>query len=128
MKSVSPSTWFVSPLEWTGWGEEYEYVRDEWYEYGGEPWSPDKPSWGGWYEYGGGALPFDKPSVGGGGYKYVGYPYCGGGGMNMVEERPSNYWPDVEGIDRENTDMEEDMMVEMEVVKREHVSMVLTRH
>jgi hypothetical protein len=39
---------------------------------------------------------------------------------NMMEERMSNYQPEVEGIDREDIDMVEDMMVEPEVVEREH--------
>jgi hypothetical protein len=34
----------------------------------------------------------------------------------------------VDDIDREDTDMKEDMTIEMEVVKREHEGMVLTRH
>jgi hypothetical protein len=43
-------------------------------------------------------------------------------GIKMVEERPSNHQPEVEGMDRE------DMMVEVEVVEREHEDVVLTRH
>jgi hypothetical protein len=39
-----------------------------------------------------------------------------------------NYRPEVEGIDREDSDMGEDMMVEVEVVEREHEGMVLARH
>jgi hypothetical protein len=34
----------------------------------------------------------------------------------------------VEGIDREDIDMVEDMTVEVEVVKREHEGVVLVRH
>jgi hypothetical protein len=59
---------------------------------------------------------------------YGGYPYGRGGGMNMVEERSSNHRPEVEGIDREDIDMMEDMTVEVEVIEREHESVVLVRH
>jgi hypothetical protein len=48
--------------------------------------------------------------------------------MDMVEERPSNHRLEVEGIDREDSDMGKDMTVEMEVVEREHEGMVLVRH
>jgi hypothetical protein len=34
----------------------------------------------------------------------------------------------VEGIDREDIDMMEDMTVEVEVIEREHESVVLVRH
>jgi hypothetical protein len=66
-------------------------------------------------------------------------------GMDMVEERPSNHWPEdeitdmvedypskerpeVEGIDMEDVDMVEDMAAEVKVVEREHEGMVLVRH
>jgi hypothetical protein len=48
--------------------------------------------------------------------------------MDMVKEHPSNHRPEVEGIDREDTDMGEDMTVEVEVVEREHEGVVLVRH
>jgi hypothetical protein len=48
-------------------------------------------------------------------------------GMDMVEERPLNHRSEVEGIDREDSDMGEDMIVEVEVVEREHEGMVLAR-
>jgi hypothetical protein len=44
-------------------------------------------------------------------------------GMDMVEERPLNHRSEVEGIDREDSDM-----VEVEVVEREHEGAVLARH
>jgi hypothetical protein len=47
--------------------------------------------------------------------------------MDMVE-RLSNHRPEVEGIDREDTDMGEDMTVEVDVVEREHEGVVLVRH
>jgi hypothetical protein len=34
----------------------------------------------------------------------------------------------MEGMDREDSDMREDMMVEVEVVKREHEGVVLAMH
>jgi hypothetical protein len=49
-------------------------------------------------------------------------------GIHMVEERPSNHRLEVEGIDKEDSDMGEDMMVEMEMVEREHGGVVLVRH
>jgi hypothetical protein len=48
--------------------------------------------------------------------------------MDMVEERPLSHRPDVEGIDSEDTDIEEDMTIEVEVVEKEHNGMVLTTH
>jgi hypothetical protein len=50
------------------------------------------------------------------------------GGMDMVEERLSNHRLEVESIDRENSDMREDLTVEVEVVEREHEGVVLVRH
>jgi hypothetical protein len=66
-------------------------------------------------------------------------------GMDMVEERSSNHWPEdestdmvedrpskerpeVEGIDMEDVDMVEDMAVEVKVVEKVHEGMVLVRH
>jgi hypothetical protein len=46
----------------------------------------------------------------------------------MVEECLSNHRPEVEGIDRNDSDIGEDVTVEVEVVEREHESMVLIRH
>jgi hypothetical protein len=46
-------------------------------------------------------------------------------GMNMVEEQPLNHRSDVEGIDREDIDIVEDMT---EVVEKEHEDVVLERH
>jgi hypothetical protein len=48
--------------------------------------------------------------------------------MDMMEERSSNHRPEVEGIDREDSDMGEDTAVVVEVVEREHKSVVLVRH
>jgi hypothetical protein len=47
-----------------------------------------------------------------------------------VEEQyhPMNHRPNVEGMDRDDSDMGEDMMVEVEVVEREHENIVLARH
>jgi hypothetical protein len=39
-----------------------------------------------------------------------------------------NHWPEVEGMDREDSGMVEDMIVEMEVVGREPEGVVLARH
>jgi hypothetical protein len=52
------------------------------------------------------------------------------GGMNTVEEHyhPMNYRPEVKGMDREDSDMGEDMTIEVEVIEREHESMVLMRY
>jgi hypothetical protein len=85
---------------------------------------------GGGYEYGGGALPPDEPSARRRGYGYGGYPYGGGECMNMVEEHyhPMNHRLEVESIDREDSDMKEDMMVEVDVVERAHEDVVLERH
>jgi hypothetical protein len=47
-------------------------------------------------------------------------------GTDMVEEHPSNHQPDVDGIDRDDIDMVEDMTVE--VVERQHKGVVLARH
>jgi hypothetical protein len=44
-------------------------------------------------------------------------------GMHTVEEPTLNHRPDVEGIDREDSDM-----VEVDVVEREHEGVVLARH
>jgi hypothetical protein len=44
-------------------------------------------------------------------------------GIHMVEERPSNHRSEVEGIDREDSDM-----VEVDVVEREHEGVVLMMH
>jgi hypothetical protein len=50
--------------------------------------------------------------------------------MNTVDEyyHPMNHRPNVEGMDREDSGMREDMAVEMEVVERESEGMVLMRH
>jgi hypothetical protein len=50
--------------------------------------------------------------------------------MDMVDEyyHPTNHRPEVEGIDREDSDMEEDMTVEVEVIEREYKNVVLVRH
>jgi hypothetical protein len=45
-----------------------------------------------------------------------------------VVEHPSNHRPEVEVIDRDDTGMGEDMMVEVEVVEREHEGMVFAMH
>jgi hypothetical protein len=49
-------------------------------------------------------------------------------GMDMVEERLLNHRLKVEGINTEDSDMEEDITVEVDVVEREHEGMVLARH
>jgi hypothetical protein len=49
-------------------------------------------------------------------------------GMNMVVEHPSNHQSKVEDIDREDSDMGDDMTIEVEVVEREHESVVFMRH
>jgi hypothetical protein len=48
-------------------------------------------------------------------------------GMDMVgihivevEERPSNHRPEVKGMDMKDSDMWEDMLVDVQVVEREH--------
>jgi hypothetical protein len=46
--------------------------------------------------------------------------------MNMMD--PSNHWSEDEGMDMEDIDMVEDIMMEVEVVEKEHESVVLTRH
>jgi hypothetical protein len=50
--------------------------------------------------------------------------------MNMMDEyyHPMNHRPEVEGMDREDSGMREDMVVEMEVVEREPEGVVLVRH
>jgi hypothetical protein len=50
--------------------------------------------------------------------------------MDMVKEHYhlTNHRPEMEGIDREDSDIGEDMMVEMEVVEREHEGVVLAMH
>jgi hypothetical protein len=48
--------------------------------------------------------------------------------MDMVEVRPSNHRLEVEGMDRVDSDIGENMTVEVEVVEREHEGMVLVRH
>jgi hypothetical protein len=45
--------------------------------------------------------------------------------MDMVEERPSKERPEAEGMDMEDIDMIKDMTVKVEVVEREHESVVL---
>jgi hypothetical protein len=47
--------------------------------------------------------------------------------MDIVEERPSNHRSEVESIDREDSNMREDMTVEVEVVER-HEGIMLVRH
>jgi hypothetical protein len=46
--------------------------------------------------------------------------------LQWVDEHPSNQWPEVKGIDREDIDMSEDMTVK--VVERKHDGVVLARH
>jgi hypothetical protein len=48
--------------------------------------------------------------------------------MDMTDERPSKYWPDVEGMNMTDIHMMEDTMAEVEVVEREHKSVVLMKH
>jgi hypothetical protein len=43
-------------------------------------------------------------------------------------EHPMNHRPDVKGMDREDNDMGDDMMVEVKVVEKEHEGVVLARH
>jgi hypothetical protein len=52
------------------------------------------------------------------------------GGMDTVEERyhPINHRPEMEGMDRDDSGMGEDMIIEVEVVERESEGMVWTRH
>jgi hypothetical protein len=94
------------PPEWIGWGGRYGYAR------------------GGGYEYGWGAGPTNEPPARGGGYEY------GGEGKDMVKEHchPMNHRPEVEGMDREDSGMGEDMMDKVEVVEKESEGMVLVRH
>jgi hypothetical protein len=56
-------------------------------------------------------------------------------GMNMVKERPSKEWPEVEGLSNEWPEVEGTYMVkditakvDVEVVKREDNDTVLTKH
>jgi hypothetical protein len=49
-------------------------------------------------------------------------------GIDMVEERLSNHRLEVVGMDKGDSDMGEDMTVEVEVVGREHECVVLARH
>jgi hypothetical protein len=44
--------------------------------------------------------------------------------MDMVKVRPSNHRLEVEGMDRVDSDIGENMTVEVEVVEREHEGMV----
>jgi hypothetical protein len=109
------------PREWTGWGGGYGFDGGGEYEHGGGAWPPDEAlTGGGGYEYGEEALSPDEAPVGGGGYGYGGYAYGGGGGMDMVAKHyhPMNHRPEVEDIDREDSDIGENMTVEMEVVQR----------
>jgi hypothetical protein len=50
--------------------------------------------------------------------------------MDTVEEHyhSLNHRPEVEGMDREDSGMGEDMTVEVEVIEREHERVVLVRH
>jgi hypothetical protein len=48
--------------------------------------------------------------------------------MDMVDERLSKEHSEVEHMDMKDIDMVEDMTTEMDVVEREHESMVLARH
>jgi hypothetical protein len=117
------------PPEWTGWGGGYEYAGGRGYEYGegaGPPHEP--PAGGGGYGYGDGALLPDEPPTGGDGYGYGGYPYGGGGGMDTMEEQyhSMNHRLDEEGMNREDSDMGEDMTIE--VAEREHEGVMLMRH
>jgi hypothetical protein len=50
------------------------------------------------------------------------------GDIDMVEERPSNHWSEVEVMDREDSDMGEDVMVKVEMVEKENKDVVLMRH
>jgi hypothetical protein len=87
----SPPPELSSPPEWTCWGGGYGYTRGGGYEYVEGAWPSDELlAGGGVYEYGEGALPSNEPPNRGGWYGYDGYPYSGGGGMDMVEEHPLN--------------------------------------
>jgi hypothetical protein len=68
--------------------------------------------------------------AGGGGYEYGEYPYGGGGGMDTVDEHyhPMNHRLEVEGMDREDSGMREDMTVDVKVVEREPDDVMLVRH
>jgi predicted esterase YcpF (UPF0227 family) len=46
--------------------------------------------------------------------------------LHWLDEHPSNQWSEVEGIDREDIDMSEDMTVD--VVQRKHEGVMLARH
>jgi hypothetical protein len=50
--------------------------------------------------------------------------------MDTMEEHehPMNHHSDVDGMDREDNDMGEDMMVEVKVVEREPNGVLLVRH
>jgi hypothetical protein len=50
-------------------------------------------------------------------------------GVDMVEEHyhPTNHRPEVKGINRKDSDMGEDMTIELKVDEREHVGVVLAR-
>jgi hypothetical protein len=52
------------------------------------------------------------------------------GHMDTMKEHYhlTNHRPELEGMDREDTIMGEDMTVEVEVVEREHEDVVLVRH
>jgi hypothetical protein len=45
--------------------------------------------------------------------------------MDTVEE---HYHPEVDGMDRKDSGMGEDMTVEVEMIEREHEGMMLVRH
>jgi hypothetical protein len=118
-------------MEWTGLAGGYRYDGGGGHEYDGGAWPPDEaPTRGGGYKYSEEALPPDEAPTAGGGYGYGGYPYGGGGGMDMVEKHyhPINHWLEVESIDKEDSDTREDMTVDVEVVEREHDGVVLVRH
>jgi hypothetical protein len=86
-----------------------------------------------------------EPPDGGGGMNMAGIHMVEVEGMDLVEERPSNHWPEDEGMDMveerpskerpeaesmdmEDIDMIKDMTVKVEVVEREHESVVLVWH
>jgi hypothetical protein len=49
-------------------------------------------------------------------------------GMDIVDERPSSHRLEVEDMDRGDSDMGEDMTIEIKMVEREHEGVVLMRH
>jgi hypothetical protein len=58
------------------------------------------------------------------------YPYSRSEGMDTVEEHyhQMNHRPEMESMDREDSDVGKDMTDEVEMVEREHEGVVLMRH